>query len=158
MIVNRDDFIEDNNLKSNTVAVRLWKYRKANNGKNPKWYISSKLVDTDEFFKITNLSKRAWVENTEVLYLILKDIIGMSSNKLSKILATKSDIYKSYESWNDFICHYLYNPPSELAYVKYSRTFEFFKLAIITIAIWIKDNKHTKQYEEILALNMDYFN
>ena len=156
MLMTRKDLCEAVDINIKNLNVRLWNH-KQKYGEHPKWYIDGK-IDFDKYMHSSKLNKLAWTNNTTYMYWVLTEIIGFNASKLASIFASKSKIYKSKGCWNSFIGNRLF----ELSDTKgraqeYTQQMEFFRLSILTIALWYRKNKDTEVYSASLAKGDGWF-
>ena len=114
-LITLESAVERYGKSINTFTSGACIYRKLH-GSHPKWYVvkSNRVyMDVDEYERLGYLERRAWLYATDKLYWIFEEI-GMTLNEVSKMLADRSNVYKSAGSWNSFLSNTLFMIPPEI--------------------------------------------
>lgn len=121
-------FCETRGLHSNSLYVSVNFYKKRNNGRAPKWFIKthkgkdSVFVDTDIFFKRSNLELEAWKICTNELYWLFTYYLKIKDIDLGRLLNKKG----IKRAWGQFFSQDLWAvPPEYTADTRISMRFEF---------------------------------
>lgn len=115
-----------------SIQVTACNYKKQH-GQHPDWYKSSGInqkayIDIDYLLNVYNRERTLLSESVE-LYYIINEKIKIKDLPLAKILASKSDIYNKFSSWNAFLRTALFGNPNLKFHDRVTRAAEFHRIA-----------------------------
>lgn len=115
---------------------------KRRNGTLPTWYQKKEgktVIDTHRIFALRDMSRRIWKYGSDDLYFMLTYHLGINDNILSKIMAFRSEKYKSAASWNTFFAITLFKMPDmEVPNQEYTMLYDFDRIATKLVNEYIR--------------------
>lgn len=118
----------------NSIMVTACNYKRKY-GAYPVWYSSNgkrgaieSYVDVEPLLRLRGEEIRIYEESSGYLYYLMLDEFGYTEASLSRLLADKSEIYKSKNSWLTFMQQNLFMEPVMKFTDKPSRMREFYRI------------------------------
>jgi hypothetical protein len=98
-----------------TIAQHVHVYKKFH-GVQPPWYkVDGKqsYVDIDILMRYDTIEHASYHYNTNSLYWVFKDCLGVSQSQLAAYMAKESNNFKSMDSWSMFLSRDMWGEPAK---------------------------------------------